>query len=267
MRRFFIILWLLLATPCWAAFASVGTLGTGSSTTSSNSVSATLSAQCDAGNLCLCTVAKDNISTSDGNTTEVASFTDSAGGNTWAIAREFTYAEGAAGAGATVAVGWTKATNSISSAGTITANFGSAVTSKALSCWEFSLGAGNTVQLVTASDLVTDSNDAGSIALSGLASKEYLFFRGEAGENEGVGYTPTANYTAITQAIAATGNNNTAMTAEGEFRILTGTGDTTDPDTINNRDWASTMLALEEVAEGGGGPSCPRTLATMGVGC
>ena len=236
------------------AFASGGTVGTANSTTSGPTLALTPDALATlgVGEIGVLTIGVNNQSSTDGNTSEIASVTDT-GGNTWTNLREFCNSQGAADAGVTVSVWVTKATGALTVLDTVTITLANTKTSKAASLWKFTVAAGSTVQVASggAGDLATDGGDAGSIALADLPSKEYLFFRGEAGENNGASYTPTANYTAITQAIADTGNNNTSMTAQGEFRILTGTGDTTDPDTVNNRDWASTMLALEEVAAGG----------------
>lgn len=250
-----------LPSLAFAAFASIGSIGTANSTVSGSSLVITTGATLEAGNLGLCFMAKNNASTSDGNTNEVTSVTDSAS-NTYNKLWEYTYAEGAANAGGTIAVFYTIATSQLTSGGTITFNQSDARTSRAARCWEFTI-AGTTTSITiagTPQDQNINGTDAASATISGLDSKEYLFVRALAVERDaGSANTPTANYTNFTLALASTGADDTSMRFSGEFRILTGTGDTSDPSSFSaaNADGASTYFALQEVAAATTRPIAP----------
>src|SRR3989304_7222955 len=129
------------------AWTSVGSIGGAQHTGSQNTVVMTTNATAVAGSVVVISVAIDNTSTTDGNTTEVSSITDSVGGNTWTKAREFCNSQGAAASGATVSVWYSKLTNTIPSGGTITAILANSVTAKAISAWEFSVAAGATISV------------------------------------------------------------------------------------------------------------------------
>src|ERR1041384_4789690 len=101
------------------AFASLNTLGSNQNKTSGNSIAVTTTAAAESGHLVVVIVAIDNTGTGDGDNSEVNSISDSAGGNTWTKAREFTNGQGAANAGATVSVWFSVLTNQINSGGTI----------------------------------------------------------------------------------------------------------------------------------------------------
>ena len=181
------------------AWGSLNTLGSNQNKTAGTSIVFTTSAAAEAGNVVVVIVAKDNTQTTDGNTSEVSSITDSAGGNTWTKAREFCNGQGATAGGATVSVWYSKLTNAIPSGGTITANLANSITAKAISAWEFSIAAGATISIAgTPQDLANDGADPGSMTIGGLSSREYLFIRGIAAEtNSTTALTPTANFTAF----------------------------------------------------------------------
>lgn len=229
------------------AFASVGTLGTVQNKTSQTSTSLTTSASASAGDLVVLVIAKDNVSTTDGETSEVSSVTDS-GGNTWTKAKEYTNGEGAAAEGSTVSVWYSRLTTGISSGGTITANYGSATVAKALSAWKFTVGASVSV-VASVTGAADATSTAGSLSLSGLTSKEYLFFRGSSREGAGTSdsFTATSGFTKISWAGntgGASATNN--IKVQGEFKIATSTGETSNPTDTQTGDWASVFFALQE---------------------
>jgi len=236
------------------AFGSVGTAtssGAGS-TTSGTTLAFSPTAQLDAGNLAVILVSCDNTSTTDGNTSEVTSVTDSKG-NTWTKAREFCNGQGAAAGGAVTAIFFSKIGTTILVTDTITVTFANTIDSKSATAWEFTMGTG-TVQVAAGSgaDLADDNAAVGSLSTPTLASKEYLFVRSTASERRTLTYTATASHTTFTQGQADTGNNNTSMATNGEWIIATATSDTSSPSGTQSVDHASTMVALEEVAAGGG---------------
>lgn len=235
------------------AFGSVGSLGTGTSVSSGTSLAFSPAAQLDAGNIGILIISLDNESTTDGNTSEVSSVVDSVG-NTYSKLREFCNGNGAANAGATVSVWFTKATTNLTTGGTVTVTLANTKTVKAATFWEFTIGGGNTLQVATsgAADLARDATTPGSLALAGLANKEYLFIRGIGTEHRTDVVTATANHTKFTDAPADGGSAAASQTASGEWRILTGTGNTSNPSATTTSDRATTLLALEEIAAGGG---------------
>ena len=228
------------------AFASVGTLGATSDIAAGTSITHAVTATAATGSIVVVVVAKDNASTSDGNTNEITSVTDTVG-NTYTKAREFCNGQGAANAGATVAVFYSRLGAQIGPledpASTITANFSDSRTASAISVWNFS---GTAITLAGGADLANDGEEPGSMSVSGMASAQYLFVRGIAVETAPIiGLTPTTSYTALTEAAGGIGAAGLAI--QGEWRILTATGDTSDPlgEVADN---ASVFVAFKEAA-------------------
>src|SRR5215216_618243 len=112
------------------------------------------------------------------------------------------------------------------------------------------LGAGSTASVVATSTLANDNVDAGSMTLSGLSSTEYLFWRVSANETDSSGITPTANYTADLAGSSGSGGSEKGhITVTPEYRILTATGDTSDPTLADvSADRASIYIAFKETA-------------------
>jgi hypothetical protein len=230
-----------------AAFGTGGATCTNQSKTAGTSLSCTVGTEnFDAGNIAILWFAGDNTATVDGNDQLLSSVTDSKG-NSWTVQRCFTNAQGAAAAGATTCLAWSKITTTlVSGTDTITANF-SSITAKAILTREFTVAAGATIAVAgTPQDLANDAADPGSMTISGLASGEYLFVRAIALERANAAITPTANYTNA-------GNNGTSggaaasnMNVAGEFRIFTGTSNTSDP-TATAVDNANIFIAFREV--------------------
>jgi hypothetical protein len=224
------------------AWTSVGSILTASDKASSASITFSVGAN-NPGDVLVLTVAKDNVSTVDGNTNEVTSVTDS-GGNTWTKAREFTNGQGGAAAGATVAVFFTVLQVPISS---VTINFASAVTAKAVSAWRFTVEAPASISVAAGADLAADGVGPGSMTLSDLVYGKYLWFRGIATESANTEtWTFTTGYTAIGRAGTSGGGAATNMTVAGEFIIATDTSQTSNPTTSGNFDRASVFVALRE---------------------
>jgi len=200
-----------------------------------------------AGECVVLVVAKDNAATTDGHTNEVTSVTDALG-NTWEKIDEFCNGQGAANAGATCAIFICNVTNAIAATDSITVNLSSSTTAKAVSGQVFNLAANNKLRSVGTPQVeARDAAHPGPLTFSGLTSKEYLFFRGGAMEVTDSPYTPTTNFTALDHIATSGGNSVSNMGAGGEFRILTGTGTTSDP-SWSAADGAEIFIALEEFA-------------------
>lgn len=246
---------LSLAQSGSAAIASLGSLATANNKASGSSWTFTISAQLDAGNAGVLVIAVDNQDTGDSNSSLCTSVSDAAG-NDWVKAREFTNGQSSVDAGVTVCIYYTKAAATLASSGNVTVNFSASKTAKGATMWEFSMGATKILTVAGGVDLANDATDAGSMTIAGLSSNEYLFVRGGAVENNGTSYTASTNYTGFTHTSSTTSGGGAAsnMGARGEFRIVTATGDSTNPTTAS-ADQASTYIALSEIDPStGGGP-------------
>lgn len=258
----------LTASPSWAAFAHVANVGVANSTTDNTSLVITTGAQLDAANVGLLVIALNNNCTADTlDTSEISGVVDSVS-NTYEKLVEFCTSAGAANDEATVSLWRTKATTNLAIGGTVTITLANSKAAKAATLHEFTVGAGKTASIANKGTcaglsgegchvLATSGTTPGSMTLLGLSSKEYLFFRPWAQESDSCDATNTTNYTQLTGALANSGVTGTSMCADGEFRILTGTGDTSNPPAGVNRQWASAYVALEEVDVAGGATRRP----------
>ncbi|MGH7165862.1 MAG: DUF2341 domain-containing protein, partial [Nitrospiraceae bacterium] len=249
---------LAAAPEAQAAFANVGSFcatnhKTSSSTWTSASTPALITtAQLDAGNLGVIVLSTDNLVTTDGNTTTHVTITDAAG-NTWTKAREFTNGQVTAALGATVSVWYTRARENLASGAGLTVTLSGAITAKAVTCWEFTFGAGNAISVAGGNDAAedADTNWVG-VTVGSLASAEYLWVRGGAQEmNDATQWTGTAGFTNFTSTNTTGGTNHTNMAVRGEFRIATATTQTSDPTNTlaTASDLASTMVAFREIVQ------------------
>lgn len=242
------------------AWSYIGVDAAGTSTASSSSVSCTVLSTLTVGQVITARIAKDNVQTTDGNTSEVTSVTDTRS-NTWTKAREFCNGQGGAAAGAVIAIYYCVVTTQIEIGDTVTANFSSSITSKTIALDVFAKGAGSTVSVAGGADIANDGADPSSLAISGLSSGEYLFFRAIASEsNSNTFLTVTTSHIAMNQKVANTGTSATSMGVRGEHIIATGTGDTSDP-TLFSADHASTMVAFLETPPATGQPTMVRVFA------
>ncbi len=237
-KLLFFLLAFLWVSLSEAQIVGVGTLLTANNNASSSSWAPTTSAALEVGNLGVCAIAIDNISTTDGNTNSVSSITDAAG-NTWTKAREYTNGQGGAAAGATVAVYYTRATTQLNNAAAITFNFASAITAKAAKCYEFTLS--NNVVVDGTGDEAKDAADPGSLTATGANNVEHLWIRAIAAETTGTAWTATAGWTKV-NATASAG----AMSIAWEFKISTGTSSGASDPTFENVDSASVIVGLQE---------------------
>ena len=247
-----LLLCLLFSSPAWAAFGFIGAAGAASSITSGTTLAITTSAAVENTNFGVVIIALDNTCTVDAETSEVSSISD--GANTYVKLKEFCNTQaGVAADGATISTWYFKPASTLATSSTVTITFANTITAKVARLWEFSIGASKIPAIATgggATLAATQAENPGSITLSSLASKEYLFLRSIANESNANCCTITTNYTALTASTANTGAVATSQRVWGEFRILTATGDTSNPTNVGNTDFASTYLALEEVAAG-----------------
>lgn len=248
------------------AWTSVGQIGSTVTFPAGTKHSTGLDASVTAGSVLVMIVATDNATSASASTTQITSVTD-AGGNTWVKAAEFTNPTttggGGSKAGVTVAAFYSKITTTlVNGAGAITATFSVSIAAAASSVWQFQVNAGSTLSFMGAT--AQKSNSYGPLTLSSFTSNEYLFFMGGALEFESFGFTNTANYTPIGANFADGGGTASSCTVNGEFRILTGTGDISDPTEATAADCASVFFAIKEQLVVGG--SQLLTACMTGVG-
>jgi hypothetical protein len=231
-----------------------GGAAVGNSTSSGTTLAFAPSTTLEVGKVILAAFALDNTATTDGTTSEITQIQDT-GGNTWALLGAFRNGQAGAAAGAQAELWKSKITTQLTTGSTITATFPNTITAKCTSLIEVSVGAGKSLQNSFTPMTGAEDNDSNPAALThfGLSNIERLYVRVIAIECRAsdVG-SPTTNYTAFTPSSADTGAAATSMTAQVEYRVLTGTGDTSDPGGLGNtRDMASIYFALEEVSVGG----------------
>jgi hypothetical protein len=237
------------------AIASGGTLGTGANSTSNSTFTFTTATNTlAAGDFGILTVVSDNIDTADGR--GHTHTLPSGGTGRWSKLAEYTNAPSAATAvGATVSIWIFEATGTVNTGTTITVNFSANVVDKCCSFWKFTVGAGNTLILnresVGEGVIVSEVNGAngfGSSAFSGLSNISRLYFRGLGKEvNSTTDLTVSSGFTLIT--LTRSRNNAAAVILRGEFRIVTATGETSNPTLAVSGDSAGLFLALEEVTK------------------
>ena len=236
------------------AIASVGSFLNANSTTSETTWNAaTTSATLEAGNCGVITLAFDNVVTTD--TSDPATETDvvsvTIGGIPVKRTGLLTNGNGTAGAGASVWQGVLQDPSAnISSGAAVVVVFSSAITSKAIIGWEFTLAAGTQLEswINSYNWFQQDASDPGSLASFGTApSREYVWFRSMAHEtNSATALTPTASWTEIGSAQADTGTAATSMAVRGEFIISTGTASGTSNPSYVTADCVSYITALYE---------------------
>ena len=231
-----------------------GNGGTGVSTSSDTTLAFAPTVTLEVGKVVLCAVALDNTTTTDGTTSEISGIADT-GSNTWAFLGAFRNGNAGAAAGAQVELWKSKITTQLTTGSTVTITFANTITSKAATLLEVSVGSGNSLQSAGTIQTLAEDADANpaSMAHTSLSNKEYLFIRAIAVEGRNNTFaSPTSSYTALELAEADSGSAATSMQVMGEYRILTGTGDTSDPGSIGgNGDCANLFFALEEYAFGG----------------
>jgi hypothetical protein len=229
------------------AFVSIGSFLNINSIVSGTTLAGVPSAALEANNLGIINVALDNTSTSDGETNEVSGISDPHG-NLYRKLSEYCNGNGAANAGAVVSIWYVIPKTTIAITDTITITFANSILAKAARGWEFTIGARKDIVISGVPQFsALDAADPPSQVISGLTNNEHLFWRGIALEGNSGNFNVTTGYTASGLSLANTGTANTSMFHRGEFRILTGTGDTSDPLTSVDFDISNIYLALKEI--------------------
>jgi len=229
------------------AWASLGSIGSAQNKTGATTVVITTAAAAEVNNVVVVLIAVNNIQTTDvEDGTDIVSVVDSAG-NTYVRAKTMTNGEGAAAAGATVGIYFSKVTTELPIGSTITITFNGSPAAKAVRAWEFSISAPNVVTVQGSAVAVGDAADPAEQTITGLVNREYLWLHALANEGpiEDV-YTKDADYTEITEEGTTGGAAASNMTLNGEYRIFVGTTDTVDDAYPALRDHAQVYVALQE---------------------
>ena len=239
---------------------SVSIIGTGQEWFSIGSVGSSFSKSADQSSLVLqvqnaaavgtvvvLMVAADNAATSDGDEGAVTGIVDQSG-NTWQKIGEFTNANAAAQAGATISAWFAQLSAQLDVNELVTVSFSNPTLrdASALTAWNFGLRASGNVVIAAVTTRADDTADPGSMNLA-LPLGEALWIRGTAHEG------PLADTFVKTIAYDATfdkqgtsgGVNNTNMTIAAEFRIFYGTSNPSDPSWTVAADEAGIMFALK----------------------
>lgn len=227
--------------------ASVGDFGTGSSSTSSTTLTMTTATAMSAGQTAILGIYSDNTSTTDGSNGELTSV--SGGTGVWDELGEYTNGNGAAAAGATVALYRFVASGTVASGTTITITFSSARGDQCCSGWIFSSAQPLILDPDAGTNPIANVTDAssgfGSAAFSGLGNRQHLFVRVGAKEaNSTTQITPSAGFAAFTAVRSR--DNASAMLGRGEWDIDTVTGSTSNPTLAVSGDTAALFVALVE---------------------
>lgn len=257
MKKFLALLlvFLLNAQPVSAAITHIGALlNSCGEATSDTSLDCTTSVDLEADNVGLFGFVSDNDCNNAGaattsNTNEHTSATID--GNAMTKIREVCSDvddPGGVNAGLTISFWLYRATGTISSGAAVVFNLAGAKTAKAAIGREIGVVAGNTLQSAGGEqDAAFDSLDPGTMTISGLSSAETLFCRLIGLERTAGGtFTPTTSYTSMGVGNGDAGTDPTSAQARGECRVLTATGDTSNP-SISAIDNVNSYIAFREV--------------------
>jgi hypothetical protein len=231
----------------WNTIASA--IASGTSTSSSSSLATgVMGAAVAAGNVVFVMVAKDNVSTTDGNTNEVTSVTDTKG-NTYTKALEFCNGQAAAAGGATIALYYSKLTTGLTTSDTVTANFSSAIVAKVVYAQGFSMtSTTSTVAIDKTATQADDATDPSSMALSGLTSGiNYICIRCVAAETNVTTWTLTSGFGTMSNTGTTGGSATSNMRAAGEYLFGSSLTSATSNPTLSAVDCASIFVAFKEV--------------------
>lgn len=234
------------------AFGTPTSVGSASTESSSAFLNAFATGNASVGDLVIARVTIDNISTTSGASNDVSNFGDNAGNGRYTKIGEYTQSPtGSAADGATVALFYAVLVFAVTTANKYDVACSAVCACKTFEVSKVTLAAGSSVTTAGTLQQTGYSNaDAGSQAISGLASDEYLFVRAVGSETDTNGIaTPTASYAAFTSTRSGTGGSEKGhVSNDGEWIVVTGTGSTSDPtmsDTTADR--ASLFIALQEI--------------------
>jgi hypothetical protein len=255
----FLFFLLLLPSISYSQFSKGTAITTATVKTASTTWTFNYGGSVSAGKLYVLVFAYDNPSNctivsqtnSDCNTSSCLDFTscsDNAGNSYTIVSGYSNNAGNAALSGANCIVVYSVLTNAVTASNTITLTLANSATAKAVQGSDFSFS--GTLNTNICEERYDNGANAGSLTESSLTSTEYLFIRGTAIELNNDNATATGLSTNFSQ-LAGTnrtgttgGGANNNMSVMGEYRIVTSTSETSDPNSGASADNASVMIAF-----------------------
>lgn len=188
----------------------------------------------------------DNISTGGGQTSDhvVTDFN----GNIWTKLREQSNTAAAA-AGITGSEWISQLVTALTISDSVVLGIRSAATSKAIGLYEYAIGAGNLVRIVSGSSSEQDATNAPTVTLSGLDSAAYALIGSVHREDDTAGtYVMDADYNDRTKFGTTGGTAATNVSCIVGDRLATLTGDTFSPTSLSTAaDVVTILCALQEI--------------------
>lgn len=225
------------------AWASGGTIGSHQLKTGSTTITFTASQACAVDTYVVVLVAVDNLDTSAlPDTTSVAD-TQS---NPWSRIG-YSSTTGAAASGGTVEVWASVISTALTTSSVITVTFASApANAAAVSGWKFTFDAATVPGVVAgAGSSGTSTLDPPSMAVTSVAVGDLCIRASSCEVDFGTAWTATSGWTNFTATGTTSGSAASNMCIQGEWKIATGTSETSNP-TLSAVDNSSVILALHE---------------------
>ena len=256
------------------AFSAVTERGSNTSTTSGTTVACTATANITVGKFAVVVSAWDNVSLTDGTSSDLS--VADAQLNTWTkVAERTNTAAGVASDGVTGAMWFSTLTTQISSGDAVTVTCGSAAGHKTVQIFEVTIGAGNTVELVNFGESITDgSGGSKSVTVTGLSSgTEHLLTLLQCHERTlataftASDSTQDADYTSLSAIGTAAGGAASGMSHRVGTRIASGlTSETATTDLVPTGQIVFFLAAFKEVSSGNATASPAAFTPTLSLG-
>jgi hypothetical protein len=255
MKRFLILLLLILSFTVEAQAALTRTArGTGGNNTGATTLTVSPASNYTAGSFAVLCIALDNAGTSGSNVVAPASATDSVG-NVWTRRQNALYDNGAASAGAEIAI-YTATVSTFTTANslTITWSGSTSVTAKAYTLDEFTAAAGKIIVYLTGATSAGATGTGGTITTSSITSGDAVIGCGaaEAAASSWTGDADTSNGSWTTQQTNGFGTGTSGMTVTSQTKITTGTATQTYNPTIASSDNILAWISIGERSAGTG---------------
>lgn len=169
-------------------------------------------------------------------------------GNLWTKVVERSNAA-AAGGGITASIWASQLTTQLTTSDSIVFGLPSAVTSRAIGIYEYAIGAGSKLAIISAAGSEQDNTSAPTVTLNGLNSDVYALFGATAREDDNIStYTMDADYNDRTKFGTTGGTAATNASCVVGDRLATLTGDTFAPTALQaSSDVVTLLCALKEV--------------------
>ncbi len=248
------LLFCLLFTASAQAALTRTARGTGANNTGATSLTVTPASNYTAGSFAVLCIALDNAGSAGANLISPASATDSVG-NVWTRRQNALYDNGAASAGAEIAI-YTATVTTFTTANSLTVSWvgGVSVTAKAYTLDEFTPAAGMLVTYLTGATGTGATGTGGTITTSSITSGDAVVGCGaaEAAAAAWTGDADTTNGTWTTAQTNGAGSGTSAQTVTSQTKIVSATATQTYNPTIASTDNILAWISLGERSAGTG---------------